>query len=160
MIRRSKVRSFIAATSCALALTTTAAAGAEAASSAPPPADSTVSPAQVVCFFETRGDRVHISGRDASGHGWWININCPSGTKAVVTVQLQEHKDGDWRNVGTVGRATVFAGGGRGRRATGRAHCTSTARKRWRSVIDVDLVGRPDDPRKLTTQEVSLPCTR
>jgi hypothetical protein len=74
-------------------------------------------------------------------------------------VQLQEHKDGDWQDVGTVGKKTVFSGGGSGNRATGRAFCVSKAEKRWRSVIDVNLVGAIDDPRKFITDEVPLPCT-
>ncbi len=115
------------------------------------------------CLFRTNGDYVHVSSSafEASGHGWWTNINCPSGTLAVVTVQLQEYySDGTWRNKGTLGRATVRPGGGGGNRATGRAVCNNRGVVSWRSVIDVDLVGLPDDPRKLTTPARNIPCTR
>lgn len=47
-----------------------------------------LAPSQV-CVFYTRGDYVHVSWPDASGHGWWVNGNCPA-TWAVVTVTLQE----------------------------------------------------------------------
>jgi hypothetical protein len=80
-----------------------------------------------VCFYNVRGDNVHISNSayEASGHGWWVNINCPA-TLAVVTVQLQEYySDGSWRNKGTLGRSTVRSGGGSGNRATGRAVCNN-----------------------------------
>lgn len=112
------------------------------------------------CAFLVRGDDVHISSSafEASAHGWWVNLTCPTGTRAVVTVQLQQHSNGAWRNVGTRGRATVSSGGGAGNRATGRARCSSNQRTAWRSVIDVDLVGIIDDPSKLTTRTTNINC--
>jgi hypothetical protein len=115
-----------------------------------------------VCSFTTNGDFVHVSSTafEASGHGWWVNGNCDT-TTAVVTVQLQQfYSDGVWRNIGTVGRSTVRSGGGSGNRATGRAACTGSALTGWRSVIDVDLVGLADDPRKLTTAARNINCRR
>jgi hypothetical protein len=114
------------------------------------------------CVFSTRGDYVHVSSSafEASGHGWWVNGDCPA-SRARVTVQLQEYySDGRWRNKGTVGRKTVRSGGGAGNRATGRAHCNNHHAAGWRSVIDVDLVGRPDDSRKLVTPARNIGCTR
>lgn len=113
-----------------------------------------------VCSFITRGDNVHRSSSafEASGHGWWTNINCNS-TSAVVTVQLQQYySDGSWRNAGTVGRATVRSGGGSGYRATGRAACYSNSQTGWRSLVDVNVVGIIDDPGKLTTPSVNVFC--
>ncbi|MFF5114357.1 hypothetical protein [Streptosporangium sp. NPDC000509] len=115
-----------------------------------------------VCYFETRGDYVHVSSSafEASGHGWWINGNC-NATLAIVTVQLQQYyADGSWRNAGTVGSATVRSGGGAGNRATGRAGCNSSSLTGWRSVIDVDLVGLADDPGKLVTPGQNIYCRR
>ena len=115
-----------------------------------------------VCFFYTRGDYVHVSSTafEASGHGWWVNVDC-NATWAVVTVQLQEYySDGTWRNKGTVGSATVRSGGGAGNRATGRAGCYNSSLTGWRSVIDVDLVGLADDPNKLTTAAQNIYCRR
>lgn len=116
-----------------------------------------------VCLFRTNGDYVHVSSTppaSASGHGWWTNINCRA-TLADVTVQLQQYySDGRWRNVGSPGRARVRSGGGAGNRATGRVQCVSRAVAGWRSVIDVDLVGLPDDPRKLTTPGRNITCRR
>jgi hypothetical protein len=117
---------------------------------------------QDVCFFSTKGDYVHISSSafEASGHGWWVNGDCPASL-AVVTVQLQEYySDGHWRNKGTVGKKTVGSGGGAGNRATGRGGCDNHGTAGWRSVIDVDLVGVADDPRKLTTPARNIGCTR
>ena len=185
-IRRLIVRLLIAATGCmvAFSMLSTTTATAAVAGSDPRPTAASMKPVGMsaafahtglspvgadaatsilrpaaLCSFRTDGDRVHISGTEASGHGWWINVNCRPGTKAVVTVQLQELKDGDWKNVGTVGKATVLSGGGRGKRATGRAACVGTAEMRWRSVVDVNLVGALDDPFKFTTGEVPLPCS-
>ncbi|MCF6473170.1 hypothetical protein FAF44_32990 [Nonomuraea sp. MG754425] len=118
--------------------------------------------AAALCYFKTKGDNLHISGSafEASGHGWWVNIDC-SATKAVVTVQLQEYfSDGTWRNRGTPGEKTVRSGGGSVNRATGRAACDSSKLTGWRSVIDVDLVGQPDDSDKLTTSAQNIYCRR
>jgi hypothetical protein len=125
------------------------------------PAD-TLGPAGL-CYFRAKGDYVHLSSSAsvASGHGWWVNGNC-NARFAVVTVQLQEYySDGRWRNVGTVGRATVTSGGGRGNRATGRAGCNNNSGlASWRSVIDVDVIGVIDDPSKLTTPFRNIRCHR
>ena len=115
-----------------------------------------------VCTFYTRGDYVHVSSSafEASGHGWWDNVDCNAST-ATVTVQLQQYySDGSWRNIGTVGSATVWSGGGAGNRATGRAGCTSNALTSWRSVIDVDVTGIVDDTSKLTTPTRNIYCRR
>lgn len=130
--------------------------------------DNTGSPDQpelsaaAVCLFKTVGDYVHVSSSafEASGHGWWVNGDCPTAS-AVVTVQLQQYySDGKWRNVGTKGKETVRSGGGAGHRATGRAGCNSSAVTGWRSVVDVDLVGLADDPGKLTTPTRNINCRR
>ncbi|WP_156184647.1 hypothetical protein [Allosalinactinospora lopnorensis] len=76
-------------------------------------------------------------------------------------MQLQQYySDGRWRNIGSVGRKTVASGGGAGNRATGRAGCNNSSLTGWRSVIDVDLVGQADDPRKLTTPARNIRCRR
>jgi hypothetical protein len=114
------------------------------------------------CNFYTNGDYVHISSTafEASGHGWWTNVDCNT-SYADVTVQLQEYySDGSWRNKGIVGRARVRSGGGAGNRATGRAGCESGAVTGWRSVVDVDLVGLADDPGKLYTPGQNIGCRR
>ncbi len=134
--------------------------------SADSPANSEVAPpgeaaeAVRLCTFYTRGDYVHVSSNQASGHGWWVNVNCRA-TWAVVTVQLQQYySDGRWRNIGTPGRATVRSGGGAGKRATGRVSCSSRSLTGWRSVVDVDVVGVLDDPRKLVTPARNIYCRR
>ena len=117
-----------------------------------------VTPASHICTFLTKGDNVHISSTafEASGHGWWVKVSC-AATSAVVTVQLQQYySDGAWRVVGTVGRATVPAGGGGGKRATGRAACLSSALTGWRSVVDVDIVGYADTADKYITPAVNI----
>lgn len=113
-----------------------------------------------VCIFFTRGDYVHISSTafEASGHGWWINVNCPTQW-ALVTVQLQQQpSNGRWQNAGTVGRATVRSGGGAGNRATGRARCSGGDLTAWRSIVDVDLIGLQDDPTPRITPVRYLRC--
>lgn len=132
------------------------AAGGNESDTLQPPAVAATAP----CNFYTLGDYVHRSSttNEASGHGWWQNINCPVAL-ADVTVQLQQYySDGTWRNRGTVGRSRVASGGGSGSRATGRATCNSSATTGWRSVIDVDLVSYPDSPEKLQTYSQNFGC--
>ena len=105
---------------------------------------------------------VHVSSSafEASGHGWWVNGDCPA-TLAVVTVQLQQYySDGKWRNIGSAGKSTVRSGGGAGNRATGRVECANRSVTGWRSVVDVDLVGVADDPGKLTTTSRDIACRK
>lgn len=102
---------------------------------------------------------VSSSAFEASGHGWWVNLNCPAGTLARVTVVLQElYSDGSWRVKGVPGVATVRSGGGSGARATGRAPCTNATLTGWRSVVDVDLIGIPDDPLVTITPPINVSC--
>ena len=131
---------------------------AQTSDSAPAQRPST---SQALCSFLTRGDYVHKSGSEASGHGWWQNINCRA-TLADVTVQLQEYySDGIWRNKGSAGKARVRSSpGGRGNRATGRAACANSSRTGWRSIVDVDLVGVADSAEKLATPGQNIYCRR
>lgn len=114
-------------------------------------------PDGVLCNFSTYGDYVHYSGDDASGHGWWVNGDC-NASQAIVTVQLQQNISGSWVDAGSLGSKTVYSGGGSANRAVGRAHCNSSTWTAWRSEIDVDLIGIPDDPRKLYTSTQYLYC--
>lgn len=114
-------------------------------------------PDWVFCNFWTRGDYVHVSLGDASGHGWWENVDC-NATQAVVTVQLQQYINGSWVDAGSPGSKTVYSGGGSANRAVGRARCNSSAYTAWRSEVDVDVIGTPDDPSKLYTPTRYLYC--
>ncbi|WP_326629844.1 hypothetical protein OIE67_38795 [Nonomuraea fuscirosea] len=112
-----------------------------------------------LCVFETKGDYIHVSTSawEASGHGWWINVNC-NATAAIVTVQLQQHVNGGWTDAGSAGKATVRSGGGAGSRSTGRAACNTNAVTAWRSVIDVDVLNVLDSPSTLTTGSRNIRC--
>jgi hypothetical protein len=120
-----------------------------------------VQPFDYTCFFYTDGDPVHYSATpgDVSGHGWWINEDCPAGTKAKVTVKLQEwYDDGTWHTKNT-GSKTVYAGGGSANRATARATCAqSVGDYYWRTVVDVDLVGITDSANVYITPYQPLTC--
>jgi hypothetical protein len=108
----------------------------------------------VPCIFATHGDYVHMSTwqpgiKVASAHGWWNKLDCRSATYALVTVTLQAKKNGSWVTISESG-SRVKSGGGAGNRATGRSTCRGLARTEWRSIIDVDIIDRPDGPTKLT----------
>lgn len=113
-----------------------------------------------VGLFETRGDYVHFShtvqGR-INAHGWWKNINT-SASMAKVTIWLQVKSGSGWRTLDT-GVKTVPSGGGSNKRAVANWGCTNfVAKHEFRSVVDVDLIGVPDDPKKLVTPAQTLYC--
>lgn len=107
-----------------------------------------------ICSFYSKGDHVHPSFNEVSGHGWWTNIDCNSD-RAVVTVQLEERKSRfrRWQATGTPGVKTVPSTqtGGRGNRATARAYCSNDKRTQWRSVIYVEIEGIPTQPNQQPT---------
>lgn len=107
--------------------------------------------------FLTRGDFVHISGTDASAHGWWELPGAPPTLVANVTVQLQRKYGTSWINVSTYS-GVYPEGGGRGNRTTARALCRGATLTTWRSVVDVDVLGKIDDPGKLYTPDKLLYC--
>lgn len=110
-----------------------------------------------VCAAVTRGDYVHVTYGQASGHGWWERGTC-TATQADVTVQLQQYfSDGSWRNSGSPGTRRI-APNQTSTRANARVTCASTATTGWRSVVDVDIVGVIDDATKLTTPGQNIGC--
>lgn len=111
-----------------------------------------------VGVFLTKGDYVHVTRGQASGHGWWVK-GTTKATTAKVTVQLQykPKKSSSWNNRGTKGVRTIKPG--TSKRANARMTCRSSATKSWRSWVDVDLVGYLDTPNKLYTGARSLRCT-
>lgn len=108
--------------------------------------------------FQTRGDFVHVSKGQASGHGWWLK-GTTKAVKARVKVQLQykPNRFSLWHNRGATGVRTIKAGSGK--RANARLTCRSSGRKQWRSWVDVDLIGYLDTPNKLYTPARTLKCT-
>jgi hypothetical protein len=122
---------------------------------APYPGDGSVSPmteSGVItvgsCKYRQAIDDPHASGGDTSIHGGWLRYSgtCPS--KANVDISLQAYWCDPfgcgWITVAS-GSGDYYAGGGRGRRATARRGCSSTASSvGWRGFVDVDLNGVVD----------------
>ncbi|MFJ2442365.1 MULTISPECIES: hypothetical protein [unclassified Streptomyces] len=110
--------------------------------------------------FLTGGDNVHFShtvAKTVNAHGWWKRLSGPA-TKAKVTVKLQVESGSGWKTL-TTDVKTVYSGGGSGKRAAAAWKCTNLIQKKsFRSVIDVDLVGYPDDDNKKITDTQSLYC--
>lgn len=108
--------------------------------------------------FQTKGDYVHVTRGQASGHGWWLK-GTTKATKAKVTVQLQykPKKNSSWHNRGKAGVKTIKPG--TSKRANARMTCRSSGNKQWRSWIDVDLIGYLDTPNKLYTPARTIKCT-
>ncbi|MDX3132147.1 hypothetical protein PV367_20645 [Streptomyces europaeiscabiei] len=121
---------------------------------------STHTAAAGVGAFVTGGDNVHFSHTVAgavNAHGWWKRLSGPA-TKAKVTVDLQVKSGAGWRTLKT-GTKTVYSGGGSGKRAPAAWKCTNLIQKNsFRSVVDVDLVGYPDDSNKKITDTQTLYC--
>lgn len=110
-------------------------------------------------IFQTAGDAVHYSSTPPptiSAHGWWLDKDS-GGAKAKVTVELQIHSGGNWRTVAT-GSKTVKQGGGSSRRANARKTCVGTKATRWRSRVDVDIIGVADSPNRLETPAKTFNC--
>jgi len=114
------------------------------------------------CVFFMEGDYVHISSsapRTASAHGWWRNARGCSGLKAVVKTRLQrQNANGTWTDIGSLGRATVYSGGGAGKRTVTRHVCAGTATKTYRHWVDVDVIGVADAPNKHYSPARRLQC--
>ncbi|MFF3402355.1 hypothetical protein ACFYW6_28030 [Streptomyces sp. NPDC002659] len=110
--------------------------------------------------FETKGDNVHFSHtvRGAiNAHGWWKRLSGPA-TKAKVTIELQVKSGTGWRTLNT-GSKTVYSGGGSAKRASAAWKCTNLIQRHtFRSVIDVDLIGYPDQANKKITAAQTLYC--
>ncbi len=109
--------------------------------------------------FATAGDWVHVTGGQASAHGWWErtkNTKLPVTQKASVRIWLQHTGGIGWLNAGDPEKRTLFAG--RSKSVNKRVTCKSTAKMKWRSVVDVDLIGVIDDPIRLVTTVKELKC--
>lgn len=125
------------------------------------PAADTVYPlvtTAAIGVFQTKGDYVHVTGGQASGHGWWLK-GTTKAVKAKVTVQLQykPKKNSSWNNRGKADVRTIKPG--TSKRANARVTCRSSGKKQWRSWVDVDLIGYLDTPDKLYTSARTLKCT-
>ncbi|HWS37154.1 MAG TPA: hypothetical protein VN408_30965 [Actinoplanes sp.] len=113
--------------------------------------------------FITDGDEAHISRtppRTVSGHGWWKSISHPRGTKGKVTIQMQRqpYNGGAWTTVGT-GSKTTYSGSGSANRAVARYTCNGmVGRAKYRTVIDVDIIGYADTNEKAVTPVQTLWC--
>lgn len=115
------------------------------------------------CFFASDGDHVHRSTYSginyASGHGWWLNINCPSGTRANVTIWLQENLNGTWYLQGNkVTGTNRLPGSSSTQRVNAKLKCVNSTTHEWRSLILADLVGRTDAAPLAYTTAQSLAC--
>jgi hypothetical protein len=125
-------------------------------------AASTSSRASGIGAFQTGGDAVHFSHTvrgNINAHGWWKNLSGPArGVKAKVTVWLQVKRGGEWKTL-TKAAKNVYSGGGSGKRTAAAYKCTANVGvNSFRSVIDVDLIGYPDDSSKKTTATQKLTC--
>lgn len=112
--------------------------------------------------FRTMGDNVHFSHTvrgHINAHGWWKSLSGPArGVKAKVTVWLQVKRGGEWKTL-TKAAKNVYSGGGSGKRTAAAYKCTyNVGVYEFRSVIDVDLIGYPDDSHKKITATQKLGC--
>lgn len=112
--------------------------------------------------YETRGDYVHVTSGEASGHGWWVKLSGPA-TMAKVKIKLQTKKIrrfwfDTWPDATDWNDNTVRSGGGSRKRANARRTCNGTTVTPWRSVVDVDIIGYPDPPDVHVTPARFLEC--
>ncbi|WEV25720.1 hypothetical protein OYE22_11290 [Streptomyces sp. 71268] len=111
--------------------------------------------------FETHGDYVHISGsapRAVSAHGWWKRKSGPA-KYAKVTIELQAHAGAKWKTIDTGTKKKAKSGGGSANRAHARKNCkNATTVVKFRSRVDVDIIGYSDPPTKLVTPTRKIKC--
>ncbi|MBO8193165.1 hypothetical protein ITI46_16030 [Streptomyces oryzae] len=106
-------------------------------------------------FFTTHGDDAHVTRGEVSVHGWWTKQSGPA-KKAKVTVWLQAHKRSKWK---TVAKGVRTVKPGTSKRANARKKCKNrTTKVRFRTKVDVDIIGYADSPRQLTTKGVTRRC--
>ena len=116
------------------------------------------------CVFAATGDDVHTSVDKgvnyASGHGYWLNVNCPSNYRADITIWLEEKLGGTWYPQGDPAYGANKAPGdsGRGNRVTAKDACVNFDSHQWRSVIAADIVREPDSVPEATTKTWTLAC--
>ncbi|MFB9392406.1 hypothetical protein ACFPM3_19760 [Streptomyces coeruleoprunus] len=157
----------MASVALAALLAAGAAVPAQAATNSPAQGAGTAAQSQTaaragsgVGAFQMGGDLVHFShtvAKTVNAHGWWKRLSGPA-TKAKVTVWIQVKSGSGWRTLNT-GTKTVYSGGGSGKRASAAWKCTNLiAKNTFRSVVDVDLVGYPDDAYKKVTTPQTLYC--
>lgn len=100
---------------------------------------------------------IRVKSDTASAHGWWEHPD--QSSQAEVTVWLQVKRGATWTFVGEPGKERVRSGsGGSGRRANVRIPSVGAAPTEWRSVVDVDVVGKIDSPGRLIRPSMTLPC--
>jgi hypothetical protein len=92
-----------------------------------------------------------------SGHGGWIKISGPR-TYSKVTVWLQTYHSGSGWITRATGSKKVKPGTGSSRRAHARFTCRGNASNKWRSAVDVDIIGVADTPEKAITPTQKLAC--
>jgi hypothetical protein len=112
--------------------------------------------ATVTCTFRQGGDRVSLTTGPAYlavTAGWWDQGKCPR-MPAQVIVRLQARVDGHWHDIVWTSTAALLPGD----RAPATFRCQNDKETRWRSVIDVDLFGRPDQSGNLVTPDRRLAC--
>lgn len=111
---------------------------------------------QVPCSPQAKGDNVHTSSGDASGHGWWLEGTCsePYGT---VDVQLWEKVGSTWEEKAN-SEGSIPSGGGSPARVTARAVCASDESTYWRSAVAVVVSGLEYGSDDTATPAVEIPC--
>lgn len=111
------------------------------------------------CTFASDGDYVHVTDNYASGHGWWLNVNCPSTYRADVTIWLEENLNGTWYLQGNaVTGFNRLPGSGSTVRVTNKLKCVNSSTHRWRSIIKADIVGQTDTNPLAYTLDHPLAC--
>lgn len=144
-----------------------AAGGGVAQAAEPAPSSGDSGARKEVCAFIERADYPHISDAGSNiinVHGWWewrsgTSSSCKSKyTEAKVTVYLQSSLDGKTWTTRSQGDKTVKPGGGSNYRAVAPYTCKNFLKTKWRSRVDVDVIGLIDDPTKVNGPSTDVKC--
>ena len=125
------------------------------------------------CGHKGNSDRVHLSGGDASVHGWWLKTGGTCPLKAFVWVELQARRcikildlpgnildvwDCFWDPISRSATRLVFAGSGSSKRVNARKACASSSPVTWRAIVDVDIPNQNDSAAKFESNPIGLNC--
>lgn len=115
------------------------------------------------CVFAADGDHVHVSTYDgiryASGHGYWLNVDCPSSYRATVTIWLEEKLGTGWYPQGDAQTKTGRKPGtGSAARVNAKMKCVNKTSHKWRSVVVADIDGHANTAPSAITAAQSLSC--
>lgn len=98
-------------------------------------------------------DNPHVTGGDASGHGWWGKGNCKNDYADVYNCLYEYYTDVYWYKKACSPTKKLKPYGGSTWRTNARKKCNSESKLiSWRNHVDVNVIDEPDTAEKPMNQ--------